>query len=246
MELSSYLLGKKAGGGGSSDRDWSLIGFTKEPESIEKGYNHALEIKNNWVSTKKLKDVFSNDTYLMYAPTVELDESVTDASSGFAYCNSLIDVAPIDTSNIVNMSAMFMQCRALKNIPKLNTSNVTSVRNMFMTCTSIETLPLFDFSKVNNVWGVIQGCSNLKNLGGFKDLGKAYSTTDVENYSSYTLSLADSTKLTHDSLMNVINNLYDIASLGVQKQTLELGNKNKAKLTSEEIAIATNKGWNVI
>lgn len=52
-------------------------------------------------------------------------------------------------------------------------------------------------------------------------------------------------KLTHDSLMNVINNLYDIKSKGVKTQTLQLGNRNKAKLTAEEIAIATNKGWNV-
>jgi hypothetical protein len=27
---------------------------------------------------------------------------------------------------------------------------------------------------------------------------------------------------------------------------LKLGDTNKAKLTAEEIAIATNKGWNVI
>lgn len=33
---------------------------------------------------------------------------------------------------------------------------------------------------------------------------------------------------------------------GVKPQTLQLGNTNKAKLTAEEIAIATNKGWNVI
>lgn len=58
--------------------------------------------------------------------------------------------------------------------------------------------------------------------------------------------LTDIAELTHDSLMNVINNLYDIKSKGVKPQTLQLGNTNKAKLTAEEIAIATNKGWNVI
>lgn len=45
---------------------------------------------------------------------------------------------------------------------------------------------------------------------------------------------------------NVINNLYDIKSKGVKNQRLQLGDTNKAKLTAEEIAIATNKGWNVI
>lgn len=42
------------------------------------------------------------------------------------------------------------------------------------------------------------------------------------------------------------DNLYDIKSKGVKPQTLQLGDTNKAKLTAEEIAIATNKGWNVI
>lgn len=36
----------------------------------------------------------------------------------------------------------------------------------------------------------------------------------------------------------LVNYLTDIADT--------LGNTNKAKLTTEEIAIATNKGWNVI
>ena len=37
----------------------------------------------------------------------------------------------------------------------------------------------------------------------------------------------------------LINNLYDIKSKGVKPQTLQLGDTNKAKLTAEEIAIAT-------
>lgn len=67
-----------------------------------------------------------------------------------------------------------------------------------------------------------------------------------ENKREYTLDLSYSPLLTHDSLMNIINNLYDIKSKGVKPQTLQLGDTNKAKLTAEEIAIATNKGWNVI
>ena len=57
--------------------------------------------------------------------------------------------------------------------------------------------------------------------------------------------LSSATKLTHESLMNVINNLYDIKTKGCNAQPLVLGSTNLAKLTAEEIAIATNKGWNV-
>lgn len=48
-----------------------------------------------------------------------------------------------------------------------------------------------------------------------------------------------------ESLMNIINNLYDIATAGVQPQKLQLGSTNLAKLTDEEKVIATNKGWSL-
>ena len=60
-------------------------------------------------------------------------------------------------------------------------------------------------------------------------------------------------KARNESLMNVINNLYDlnltydVANGGtLYRQILRLGSTNLAKLTSDEIAIATNKGWDVI
>ena len=88
-------------------------------------------------------------------------------------------------------------------------------------------------------------CYALTTLGGFQNLGMAYDTSKSANYTYYRLNLSTSPKLTHDSLMNVINGLYDIKSKGCNPQSLVLGSTNLAKLTAEEIAIATNKGWNV-
>ncbi len=48
--------------------------------------------------------------------------------------------------------------------------------------------------------------------------------------------------LTRDSIMNVIGCLMDYAETGTTK-TLNLGSTNLAKLTDEEKAIATQKGW---
>ena len=44
---------------------------------------------------------------------------------------------------------------------------------------------------------------------------------------------------------NKINNLYDIATKGCNTQKLVLGNTNIAKLTAEEVAIGTSKGWSI-
>ena len=45
--------------------------------------------------------------------------------------------------------------------------------------------------------------------------------------------------------MNVINGLYDIATKGVKTQKLTIGSTNLAKLTAEQIQIATSRGWSV-
>ena len=50
------------------------------------------------------------------------------------------------------------------------------------------------------------------------------------------------TLLTHDSLMSIINCLKDISGTGTTK-TCTLGATNLAKLTDEEKAIATQRGW---
>ena len=171
---------------------------------------------------------------------------VTDMSTMFSVCKNLEEIPLLDTSNVTNMHEMFGNCELLRTIPELNTVSVSSMPSMFINCSSIKDIPLLEASSVTNVWQIFDGCELLENLGGLKNLGQAYSTTMTANDGWYSLVLSKCPLLTHDSLMNVINNLYDIKSKGVKTQTLQLGDTNKAKLTAEEIAIATNKGWNVI
>ena len=154
-------------------------------------------------------------------------------------------IPKINLINITGFGYAFSNYASLEEIPELNTSNVTNVQNTFYNCSSLETIPLLDFGKVENLTSTFNGCSKLTNLGGFKNLGKAYLTSKSANIYEYMLDLSVSTLITHDSLMNVINNLYDIATKGCNTQTLKLGATNKAKLSAEEIAIATTKGWNV-
>ena len=96
-----------------------------------------------------------------------------------------------------------------------------------------------------NVQNDFYNCSALTNFGGFKNLGQAYSTTQSANYYEYKLDLSSCTKLTHDSLMSIINALYDYSGTTTTR-TVTLGTDNKNKLTEAEIAIATQKGWSVI
>lgn len=157
----------------------------------------------------------------------------------------LIEVPQINTSNGENFSTMFSGCINLTEIPQIDTSNGEDFAQMFAMCNKLTSIPQLDMSSGKKFTNMLQNCSNLTTLGGFVDLGKAFLPSASANYSNYRLNLSSSNKLTHDSLMNIINNLYDIATAGVQTQQLVLGSTNLAKLSADEIAIATNKGWTV-
>ena len=176
----------------------------------------------------------------------QLDTSkATNMETMFDACCSLKRIPQLNTDNVTNMSYMFEYCRALTTIPQLNTSNVTNISGMFSNCTSLTIIPQLDASKVTNTRDTLYYLTSLKNFGGLLNLGQAYSTSLSANYYTYGLELSNSTELTHESLMNVINGLYDIKTKGCKSQQLVLGATNLAKLTAEEIAIATNKGWSV-
>lgn len=155
----------------------------------------------------------------------------------------LIQLPQFITSGGTNFSSMLKQCYGLVSINNLDTSNGTNVNDMCQECTALTTISLLDFGKVTQHSRTFNSCRNLTTLGGFKDLGKGYLTTYSENSRDFDLSYA--TLLTHESLMNVINNLYDLISIGVKPQSLVIATECQPLLSDEEIAIATNKGWNV-
>lgn len=171
--------------------------------------------------------------------------NVTNMYETFRNCPKLSSLPEMNTNNVTNMDTTFSGCRALSTLPQLNTGNVTNMSYLFNDCNNLLSIPLLNTENVTNVSYMFNGCYKLTALGGLENLGKAYNTSVSANNSYYRLKLSDSNSLTHDSLMNIINNLYDIANKGVKPQQLILGSKNLAKLTAEEIAIATNKGWTV-
>ena len=191
-----------------------------------------------------MRYMFEDCTRLTTIPQLDTSK-VTNMEYMFDDCSSLTSIPQLYTSKVTIMSCMFYDCTSLTSIPQLDTSKVTIMQYMFYNCKLLTEIPQLDTSKVTNISDMFTGCSSLTTLGGLTNLGQAYSTTQSANYYKYKLDLSYSNNLTHDSLMNVINNLYDIATKGCQPQQLVLGSTNLAKLTEEEIAIATNKGWSV-
>lgn len=180
-------------------------------------------------------------------------ENVTTNTFGYlfrGYMGEAIDISSLDMNNATTLNYMFSGCTNIKELDFSQNSlpNLSNIRFLCENCSNLETLNIgnFDFSdfrgtSAGTVDNFITGCSSLKNLTFGTNLGKSFTTSSHATLSKVTLS--GSPLLTHDSLMSVINNLYDLT--GRSTQDLVLGETNLAKLTPEEIAIATNKNWTV-
>lgn len=195
-------------------------------------------------NTVSMSSAFSQFSTLQTIP--ELDTSnVTDMNNMFYSCSSLPTIPLLNTTKVTNMSNMFYECSILSEIPELDTPNVTNMNYMFYGCKVLKKIPKLKANSVKELMNCFVSCNELENFGGLENIGEAYLTTKAELYSYYTIALNYSTKLTHESLMNVINNLYDIKTAGVKTQRLILTSESLSKLTADEIAIATSKGFSV-
>ena len=145
----------------------------------------------------------------------------------FNGCTSLTTIPEMDTSYVNDMYCMFQNCKSLSTIPPMDTSQVTTMRSMFLFCDSLTSVSEMNTSIVTDMVDMFLGCESLTDLGGFVGL-------------NVNLKLSYCSKLTHESLLNVINKAADVTA---SPATIILGSTNLAKLTDAEKAIATSKGW---
>ena len=175
-----------------------------------------------------MNSMFYNCSSLQTVPLFNTS-NVDDMNSMFNGCNSLQTVPLFDTANVNDMGYMFSNCKSLQTIPLFDTANVTIMNSMFYNCKALETVPLFDTSNVTRMNSMFNGCTSLTNLGGLTGL-------------KIDLDLSSSPLLTADSIVNVINNAKDMSS---SPKTLTLHQDVFNKLSEEQIATASAKGWNI-
>ena len=201
---------------------------------------------------------FGNSTFTEI-PDVFDFSNVTNMSNMFYLCASLTTIPLLDTTNVTNMFGMFYNCTKLQSIPELNTSNATSMGYMFFSCVSLTTIPLLDTTKVTDMTRMFYNCTKLQSIpllecGKVTNMDTIFGYSNIDTFTdlggfknlkiSVTSNFLDKTpNLTVDSLMNVINNVYDLTANGLSGQSLCFGQTNLDKLTGEQIAVATAKGW---
>lgn len=262
MDTMSYLLGKNysGGGGGGSDLDWNVIGYSGTPQSIIDGYNLAVKIKDEWTPNSRFID-YPNVLIAPYVDTSNktgfnyfadsckrliqiplLDTSnVTNMAHAFSNCSNLTTIPQFDTSKVIYMSNMFSNCTNLTTVLQFDTSNVTSMNDMFSNCSNLTTVPQFNTSKVDNMDRMFHGCSALTTVPQF-DTSKV---TNIYNM------FGNCTKLSDESLNNILAMCINMTSYTGTKTLKQLGIANTTIYPVARIQALSNyqafidAGWTI-
>ena len=199
-------------------------------------------------NVKDMTSMFDGCKNLTTIPQIDTS-NVTRMNQMFYHCSNLTTIPQIDTSMVNSMTYMFGYCSNLTTIPQIDTSSLGNMAYMFYNCTNLTTIPQLNGENISILSSAFSGCKSLENFNGLINLGQAYQTSQSANYDYYKLVLTSSTLLTEQSIINILNNLYDIATKGCNAQQVILGATNLAKLTSTEgqqaLASAQSKGWNI-
>lgn len=250
--LSTVYIKTDVGEGGSDYKDFTVIGYDDMTsialnQEIDNGIAYSKSLYDAWNPEKTtLYNYCKGDTKLVYAPAIDTS-NVTSVNYAFSGCTNLEYLPDYNTTNVVNYEYFCADCSNLKRVPKL----------------SLKKLPNEPF--IDNLYKgykLFYNCSSIVTMGGFVDCEHIrwasgtyhpfYGKFKLENVLEmgvfkYSLNISTSSKLTVDSLMVFINALYNFTEAGETPTSyqgkLTLGSTNLAKLTDEQKAIATGKGW---
>ena len=176
--------------------------------------------------------------------------AVTNMSNMFYRCRNLVtlDLSNFNTSSVTDMSNMFYNCNRLTtlDLSNFNTSVVTDMSYMLSYCSNLTTLDLssFDTSSVTDMSNMFYNCNRLTTIIGTHTLEEVQSgTIKALKGTKVSLDLSQSKLLERASILALFYGLADLT--GKTKQIIILHDTAKARLTAEDIKIATDKNWNV-
>ena len=213
------------------------------------GQDKVTGVATTWTDLDGMK--YSNSTITKFQDGYKFaPRTGINCYSMFSSCRELIEVPLFDTSEATEMSQMFTNTKALQTIPEFNTEKVTSFGSMF-SYSGIVTFPALNTPLLENADYMFNYCNHLISVGklDFSNVTSAiqmfYRANNLTTLGGFTglkvnFDLSDCTVLTKESILNVINEAADVTT---SPKGIYLGATNLAKLTDEEKAIATSKGW---
>ena len=140
----------------------------------------------------------------------------------------------IDLAGVGSRQYTFSHCYYITRVGVVDVADSSNCNELFASSNALVTIDKLILSENNKFYNLFYQCTALENV----------IVEGVIGQNGF--SVIHSTKLTHDSLMSIINALKDYsADTSGTTWTVTLGSTNMAKLTEEELQIAYDKGWNV-
>lgn len=167
-------------------------------------------------------------------------DNCTSMFAMFDSCLALKNFDPSrwNTSKVTNMEWVFTRCASLTSLDLSNwdTSQVTIMNNFFNSCTSLTSLDIsgWNTSKVHGMRNMLNNCVSLETL--------KCDNLILPNIELGNIGLVYSTKLSVDSIVGLLNALPQ----SDKGYSFQIGSDNIGKLSDEQKAIATDKGWTLI
>ena len=235
-------------------------GFLKKGTDVYHMFSDCSSLKNIDISKWDVSNLSSLGNLFAYSYVESLDLSswnlkkCTIFSGCFEGCSKLktlimptLTPDKIKTSNgnkSAPFKAMLRNCSSLKefDISHWEEINVDAVYR-FMEGSGIETFNLSCINlKTDHLgYSMPNTSKTLVNATFYK----TFLPSNLANTNPFTnFNIAKFTQLSKESLLSFLNCLADITSSG-KSYTIPLGSANLAKLSSDEIKIATDKGWSV-
>ena len=225
ITLGNIVFGGKGNGGGAPAAYVVPDGMSFARSSLTEFPSSAFDFSQKTNFYRCWEDC----TALTSFPQLDLHNG-TSFHSAWYHCASLTSFPQLDLSNGDSFYMAWTFCSSLTTFPQLDLSKGTNFGFTWQYCTSLTSLPVLNLSNGTYFGGAWNNCPSLTNLGGFGAI-----SADID--------LSPCPNLTAESLMNVITQAADLNELGLSSRTMTLGSDNLAKLSDEQKAVATNKGW---
>ena len=220
--------------------------------NVEVQDNETMTSLTNKVATKvdaSLNEVFNNPSRVRYprdggqwifllknitVPQILADWESESAFAGLKLLEHINSKIVLTTKSATSGHSFFKDCESLIEIPEIeNTHYWQSFPSFAENCKSLKTISYLKLPNITSTTDAFKGCINLENIAGFENLGKA---------GTITIDLSDSPKLTHQSVLNIINTVYDVSASGYNC-TLTLHANVFSLLTDTDKELANSKGW---
>ena len=146
----------------------------------------------------------------------------------FIRCSSLQSVTLHSMPSATNCESMFDSCSSLQSL-YLDRPNCENIGFLAYKCDALHTVEIVDVRSAKSLLYSFYGCVSLQNVNCVEELPKC------------AISFSYSSKLTLESVTNIITHLPDLSAEG--SKTLTLHATTKALLTEALIAEATSKNW---